>query len=176
MIKTLGAEVPPRLTRKYFWRASEGLALNGNCFPVFALKLLASRAGVSLQQLEDSALSKSADVWCVDFLHPAIVAISQWRPVTRKPQLLRQPAPQPSLATKARSFATSAAKHLAAGMPQATEKQLAARFAICQGCEHFDGTACRQCGCPVVREKKFLSKLSWAGESCPVGKWGPVSS
>jgi len=85
-------------------------------------------------------------------------------------------ANDPSLATKARNFAASAAKHLAAGMPQATEEQVAERFAICQGCEHFDGKACRKCGCPVVRQKKFLSKLSWANESCPVGKWGPVSS
>jgi len=95
----------------------------------------------------------------------------QGPPVTRKSSY-----PTPTFVTKAANFATSAAKHLAAGMPQATEEQVAARFAICQGCEHFDGTACRQCGCPVVREKKFLSKLSWAGESCPVGKWGPVSS
>jgi hypothetical protein len=87
-----------------------------------------------------------------------------------------KPKPGVSLATKARNFAASAAKHVAAGMPQATDEQVAARFAICQGCEHFDGKACRKCGCPVVREKKFLSKLSWAGESCPVGKWGPVSS
>jgi ribosomal protein L40E len=84
-------------------------------------------------------------------------------------------AANPSLAEKVANFAASAARHVAAGMPQATEEQVAERFAICQGCEHFDGTACRKCGCPVVREKKFLSKLSWAGESCPVGKWGPVS-
>jgi hypothetical protein len=75
---------------------------------------------------------------------------------------------------KARNFAASAARHVAAGMPQATDEQVAARFAICQTCEHFDGKACGKCGCPVVREKKFLSKLSWANESCPVGKWGPV--
>ena len=77
---------------------------------------------------------------------------------------------------KALNFAASSAKHVAAGMPQATEEQVAERFAICQSCDHFDGSACRQCGCPVVRERKFLSKLSWAGESCPVGKWGPVAS
>jgi hypothetical protein len=81
-----------------------------------------------------------------------------------------------ALTQKAANFAASAAKHVAAGMPKATDEQVAARFAICQGCEHFDGKACRKCGCPVVRERKFLSKLSWAGESCPVGKWGPVSS
>ena len=81
-----------------------------------------------------------------------------------------------TLARKARNFAASAAKHVAAGMPQASEEEVARRFAICRTCEHFDGRACRQCGCPVVREKKFVSKLSWAGESCPVGKWGPAAS
>lgn len=77
----------------------------------------------------------------------------------------------PSIATKAANFATSAAKHVAAGMPQATEDEVARRFSICQGCEFFDGKACRKCGCPVVRERKFLSKLSWANEKCPAGKW-----
>jgi hypothetical protein len=81
-----------------------------------------------------------------------------------------------SVFKKAANFATSAARHIAAGAPQATDEQVAVRFAICQGCEHFDGKACKKCGCPVVREKKFLSKLSWANEKCPVGKWGPVSS
>jgi hypothetical protein len=81
-----------------------------------------------------------------------------------------------SLLQKAANFAASAAAHVAAGMPQASEEEVARRFAVCEGCKHFDGQACRQCGCPVVREKKFFSKLSWAGESCPVGKWGPVSS
>jgi hypothetical protein len=84
--------------------------------------------------------------------------------------------PGPSLLQKAANFAAASAKHVAAGMPQASEEEVARRFAICQTCEHFDGRACRKCGCPVVREKKFLSKLSWANESCPVGKWGPVTS
>lgn len=82
---------------------------------------------------------------------------------------------QKTMLQKARNFAASTARHVAAGMPQASDEEVARRFAICQTCEHFDGKACRQCGCPVVREKKFLSKLSWANESCPVGKWGPVA-
>jgi len=65
--------------------------------------------------------------------------------------------------------------HVAAGMPRASEEEVARRFAICQGCEFFDGKACTKCGCPVVREKQFVSKLSWANERCPAGKWGPVS-
>jgi hypothetical protein len=81
----------------------------------------------------------------------------------------------PSAARKAVNFAASLASHVAAGMPQASEEEVARRFAICQGCEHYDGKACKQCGCPVVREKQFISKLAWADQSCPVGKWGPVA-
>lgn len=79
-----------------------------------------------------------------------------------------------SILQKAANFAASAARHVAAGMPKATQEQIDQRFAICQGCEFFDGRACTKCGCPVVREKQFVSKLAWAGEKCPVGKWGPV--
>jgi len=127
-------------------------------------KHLASRCrerGYTLDEVRPCIVSEYGDQIAVDETHPAYP---------------RTPKPGVSLITKARNFATSAAKHFAAGMPQATDEQVAARFAICQACEHFDGRACRKCGCPVVREKKFLSKLSWAGESCPVGKWGPVSS
>lgn len=79
----------------------------------------------------------------------------------------------PGLLTKAANFASSVANHVASGMPCATQEEIDRRFAICQQCEHFDGKACRQCGCPVVREKQFISKLSWANEKCPAGKWGP---
>lgn len=84
-----------------------------------------------------------------------------------------KPVDGPSLLRKAKNFASSAAKHIAAGMPRASEEEVARRFSICQACEHYDGKACRQCGCPIVREKQFVSKLSWANEKCPVGKWGP---
>ena len=82
----------------------------------------------------------------------------------------------PSLLTKAANFAAAAARHVAAGMPQASQEQIDQRFAICRACELFDGKACTKCGCPVVREKQFVSKLSWANERCPVGKWGPVNT
>jgi hypothetical protein len=86
-------------------------------------------------------------------------------------RIRREYAQSVSLLQKAANFAASAAAHVAAGMPQASEEEVARRFAICETCEHFDGKACRQCGCAVVRERKFLSKLSWANEKCPVGKW-----
>lgn len=84
--------------------------------------------------------------------------------------------PGPSFFQKAVNFAAAAAKHVAAGAPMASDEEIARRFAICQGCEFFDGKACAKCGCPVNRERAYLSKLSWADQSCPVGKWGPAEN
>ena len=106
----------------------------------------------------DDCIVQRGEVLTVDERHPAF-------PKTALPSLARQAA----------NFATSAAKHIAAGAPRCTQEQVDARFAVCQGCEHYDGRACRLCGCPVVREQAFVSKLSWANEKCPAGKWGPVT-
>jgi hypothetical protein len=114
--------------------------------------------GYTLDEVRPCIVSQDGDRITVDVDHPAY-------PRRRKPGV--------SLLTKARNFAASTAAHVAAGMPQASEEEVARRFAICETCEHFDGKACRQCGCAVVRERKFLSKLSWANEKCPVDKWGP---
>jgi hypothetical protein len=128
------------------------------------VKHLAARCrerGYTLDEVRPCIVSQDGDKITVDETHPAY-------PRTAKPGL--------TLPQKVANFATSAAKHLAAGMPRATEEQVAERFVICQACEHFDGKACRKCGCPIVREKQYISKLSWAKESCPVGKWGPAST
>ena len=113
--------------------------------------------GYTLEQVRPCIVSQDGDAITVDETHPAY------------------PRAKPGLLAKAVSFATSAARHVAAGMPKVSDEEVARRFAICQACEHYDGKACRKCGCPIVREKQFVSKLSWANESCPVGKWGPAS-
>ena len=107
----------------------------------------------------DACIVTRGEVLAVDETHPAF------------PQTAAL-----SLAQKAANFATSAVKHVAAGAPRCSQEQVDARFVICQGCEFFDGRACTKCGCPIVREKQFISKLSWANEKCPAGKWGPVES
>lgn len=116
--------------------------------------------GYTLADVRPCIVSEDGDQITVDETHPAYP---------------RAPKPGVSLLTKAANFATAAAKHVAAGAPMASDEEVARRHDICRGCEHFDGKACRQCGCPVVRERKYLSKLSWADSSCPVGKWGPVT-
>lgn len=77
----------------------------------------------------------------------------------------------PGLIRRAGNFAVSSAQHVVAGAPACTPEQVEARHAICMGCEFYDGELCVKCGCPVVREKNYLSKLSWADQSCPIGKW-----
>ena len=110
--------------------------------------------GYTLEQVLPCIISQDGDNITVDETHPAY------------------PRAKPGLAQKAANFAASAAKHVAAGMPQCSDEERERRFAICQGCEFFDGKACTKCGCPVAREKRFVSKLAWADSECPVGKWG----
>ena len=124
--------------------------------------------GYTLDEVWPCVVSEDGDRITVDVNHPAYPRAA--RPSPEPPREL------PPLAERLANFAASAAKHVVAGMPRCTDQQIAERFAICQGCEFLSGGACSKCGCPVVREARFVSKLSWANESCPVGKWGPVAS
>jgi hypothetical protein len=129
--------------------------------------------GYTLDEVRDCIVSEDGDEITVDETHQSYPRVARPRPEHQPPE---QPEPPklPPLAERLANFAASAAKHVAAGMPRCTDEQIAERFAICQGCEFLSGGACSKCGCPVVREAKYISKLSWATESCPVGKWGPA--
>lgn len=124
--------------------------------------------GYTLDEVRACLVSEDGDTITVDVDHPAY---------PRGPKPGFQPRRElPTLTQRVATFAASVASHIAAGMPRATDEQIAERFAICQGCEFLSGGACSKCGCPVQREWKFISKLSWANESCPVGKWGPAAA
>jgi hypothetical protein len=74
--------------------------------------------------------------------------------------------------TKVKNFIDAASGHLNNGAKLCSDEQIEQRYAICNGCEHFINSSCNKCGCPIVRNKRFISKLSWASSECPVGKWG----
>jgi hypothetical protein len=78
----------------------------------------------------------------------------------------------PTFASKAVAFFSAAAQHVAAGMPMATDAEIVRRHDICLKCEHLQHDACNLCGCPVSRVAGYVSKLSWADQECPAGKWG----
>jgi hypothetical protein len=99
----------------------------------------------------------------------------------QKPIVIEEPPPltrtdAPSFLQKVKNFAVASAKHVAAGMPMASDEEIIRRHDICLGCEFLKDGACSKCGCPVVRTKQYVSKLSWADSECPVGKWGKESA
>jgi uncharacterized paraquat-inducible protein A len=79
-----------------------------------------------------------------------------------------------SFGQKIKNFAGSLINHVSAGLPTCTDQQIAERHNICMSCEFFKDDTCSKCGCPLTRNKQFLSKLAWSDQSCPVGKWGPI--
>ena len=82
----------------------------------------------------------------------------------------------PSFLTKIRNFASAAVSHVAAGMPMCDDAEIIRRHDICLTCEHLQNDACQLCGCPVARVAGYVSKLSWADQECPAGKWGKAPS
>jgi len=77
----------------------------------------------------------------------------------------------PSLLTRAANFTKAAAQHVAAGMPRCDQVEIDRRFAICTGCEYRTDDLCQVCGCWIRREPGAVSKLAWADQHCPIGKW-----
>lgn len=77
----------------------------------------------------------------------------------------------PSLGSKVLNFAKSAINHVANGAPLCTEDQIEKRYSVCNGCEFLQDNSCTKCGCPISRTKHFVSKIAWADQECPIGKW-----
>lgn len=137
--------------------------------------------GYALDEVRDCIVSVDGDRITVDEKHPAYPTkakpgfVPQKRnPASPTPDIARIDAP--SFLAKVKNFAVASAKHVAAGSPMASDEEIIRRHDICMACEFFKDNACQKCGCPVVRAKKYVSKLSWADSECPVGKWGSVSS
>tara|TARA_Y100000004_G_C8790652_1_gene359087 strand:- start:26 stop:289 length:264 start_codon:yes stop_codon:yes gene_type:complete len=68
-------------------------------------------------------------------------------------------------------FSIAAIKHACRGMPTCTQEQINERLKICKSCPHFTGNGCAKCGCNCGGKPKFLNKLAWADQECPIGKW-----
>jgi hypothetical protein len=144
------------------------------------LKSRAAQRGYTLDEVRACIVSEDGDTITVDVDHPAYPRHAKPgytppppKPAEPPPDLTRIDAP--SFLTKVKNFAVASAKHVAAGAPMASDEEIIRRHDICLGCEFLKDNACTKCGCPVVRAKQYVSKLSWADSECPVGKWGPVS-
>jgi hypothetical protein len=133
--------------------------------------------GYTLDEVRACIVSEDGEQITVNVDHPAYprepkpgFVLPKPKPSEPPPDLTRTDAP--SFLTKVKNFAVASAKHVAAGMPMASDAEILRRHDICLGCEFLKDNACTKCGCPVVRNKQYVSKLSWADSECPVGKWG----
>jgi len=133
--------------------------------------------GYTLDEVRPCIVSEDGDKITVDVDHPAYPRHPKPGftppappPAEPPPDLTRTDAP--SFLTKVKNFAVASAKHVAAGMPMASDDEIIRRHDICLGCEFLKDNACLKCGCPIARAKQYVSKLSWADSECPVGKWG----
>lgn len=136
--------------------------------------------GYTLKEAMPCIVSRDGDQITVDVDHPAYPRATKpgrvpQLPAQQPPALAREADPV-SWLQKAKNFAKATAQHVAAGMPTASDEEILRRHAICTGCEFFVNDSCGKCGCPISRDRKFVSKLAWADQSCPVGKWGPASA
>lgn len=61
--------------------------------------------------------------------------------------------------------------HIGAGCPKSTQTEINKRYAICESCQMFHNDQCLECGCNISTKSKFLNKLAWKDQKCPLGKW-----
>lgn len=145
---------------------------------ISALEARCRERGYTLDEVRPCIVSKNGETITVDETHPAYPAKPKpgFAPPQRPnpPQLDLTRTDAPSFLQKMKNFTKAAAGHVAAGMPMASDEEIIRRHDICTACEFFKDTTCTKCGCPVVRARKYVSKLSWADSECPVGKWGKV--
>lgn len=74
---------------------------------------------------------------------------------------------------KLKTFINSLFWHLYSGCPKSSQDLINHRFNICLDCDMMDrvGGECTVCGCNISRKKRFLNKLAWADQKCPLNKW-----
>jgi hypothetical protein len=129
---------------------------------VFVAKM--ARRGYTLNEVAACITSDDGTTIAVDVDHPAY------------PREARLGFSPPSLARKAANFAKAAMRHIADRGRQCTPAEVEARFAICEQCPLYVDHHCshQKCGCKISKNLALVSKLSWASESCPEGKWSAI--
>jgi hypothetical protein len=89
-------------------------------------------------------------------------------------------AAEPGIMQKAANFGKALGSHAVNGFRKCTEEEIQERFKICQSneCGYFKKTGenngvCThtKCGCNLGNEQRFLNKLGWANQECPIKKW-----
>lgn len=74
---------------------------------------------------------------------------------------------------KIQIFLKSLFWHIYSGFPKSDISTIKYRYNICIQCNSFDANkkCCNECGCLLSSKKRFMNKLAWADQSCPLSKW-----
>lgn len=81
------------------------------------------------------------------------------------PEAVPEQIEEKNIIQKAVSFAGSAINHAKNGFRDASIQTINKRLSICKNCDFYQDGSCKQCGC------NLNVKVTWASESCPIGKW-----
>lgn len=130
--------------------------------------------GYTLDEVMPCVVSQDGDQWTIDTESAFYPRTSRLQTPPPRPEEEMPIREAPGFLEKVKNFAVAAAGHVAAGMPLCDDEEIIRRHDICLGCEHLVNSACNLCGCPVSRVAGYVSKLSWADQECPAGKWGKV--
>ena len=81
------------------------------------------------------------------------------------------------LLLRIQTFLKSLFFHIWNGFPKTTQSEIIDRYSICMDCSDFnrDKSECNICGCSISTKSKFLNKLAWADQECPIGKWPKIN-
>lgn len=81
------------------------------------------------------------------------------------------------LLLRIKTFLKSLFFHVRSGLPKATRSEILYRYNICLSCDRFEKnkSQCGVCGCNIENKSKFLNKLAWADQECPIGKWPKIN-
>lgn len=77
---------------------------------------------------------------------------------------------------KLKTFIKSLFFHVSLGLPKANQHEIDYRYSVCVVCDKFnqEKSECGICGCAISKRSKFLNKLAWADQECPIGKWPKI--
>lgn len=78
--------------------------------------------------------------------------------------------------SKVKRFINALIWHISLGSPKSKQHQINTRYSLCIVCDSFDhkNSCCMECGCLISNKKRFMNKLAWADQKCPLGKWNSL--
>lgn len=79
----------------------------------------------------------------------------------------------PSGIKRATNFVKAVVNHTITGAERVSQDEIDRRYEICKECPLFSDGICKHnsCGCNISNVQKFLNKLAWKDQQCPLDKW-----